>query len=147
MNVSDKYKLRKAHPYDRTAIVQLLKSHQLPYNDITPEKLSNYFMISTDNNPVGAIGLEKYKDSGLLRSLVVSEDHQNNGIGQLLVEKLEEHAKRQGVRKLYLLTTTAASFFNKLDYVEIARSNAPKESRQSEEFCPIPGIPGSSGTV
>ena len=52
-------------------------------------------------------GLELFGDVALLRSLVVSSETRSSGMGTALVRHAESYALSQGVRTLYLLTTTA----------------------------------------
>ncbi len=137
MNITEKYKTQKAKVGDLLAIQQLLGSCQLPCEDITADKLEHYFVIREQEKIVAAIGLEKYNGYGLLRSLAVSNKYRNRGLGKLLVEKLESYAEERDVKELYLLTTSAASFFSELNYVRIDRGEAPAVIRQSEEFSTI----------
>lgn len=142
MNITEKYKTQKAEVGDLLAIQQLLRSCQLPYEDITADKLEHYFVIRGQEEIVAVIGLEKYNSYGLLRSLAVSNAYRNRGLGKLLVEKLESYAEKGDVKALYLLTTSAASFFSELNYVRIDRDEAPAVIRRSEEFSNI--CPGSA---
>ena len=70
----------------------------------------------------------------------------------------ERHARSRGVRELYLLTTTAERFFERLGYRRTGRENAPEAIRGTQEFsglCPsssaflvkeLPGDPGAPPT-
>lgn len=137
MEISKNYRFRQARSEDLTVIQQLLKSNRLPFEDITPEHLEHYFLINGEQELIAAIGLEKYGHYGLLRSLAVRKDHQKNGLGRSLVNKLEDYAKNLNIEKMFLLTTTAESFFSKLDYKKISRKHAPESIQNSEEFSNI----------
>ena len=56
----------------RQSIVALLQSENLPVEDL-PATLDNFFVALDHDNVVGAVGLEKYSNCGLLRSLVVNK--------------------------------------------------------------------------
>jgi len=94
---------------------------------------------STDDDEelVGIGGVETYDSNGLLRSVVVTEPNRGRGYGAALCTALEEAARTKGVETLYLLTTTAADFFDHRSYEEIARENAPAGVRDSAEFAEL----------
>ena len=76
---------------------------------------------------------------GLLRSVAIKPSSQNQGIGQMLVRKIEEFAIESQIKKLYLLTDTAEHFFYGLDYRKIPRNSTDVRIKQSIEFttlCP-----------
>jgi amino-acid N-acetyltransferase len=87
-----------------------------------------------ENKVVGAIGLERYENCGLLRSLVVNPDYRNERIAGKLVERLENKAIVSGIDCVYLLTQTALEYFAKKGYEKITRSDVPDELKQSSEF-------------
>jgi amino-acid N-acetyltransferase len=88
---------------------------------------------------VGACGLEVHARQGLLRTLGVSEAARGQGIGRALVVSVVERAQAEGLAGVYLLTTTARSFFARLGFEEAPRDQAPAGIRESWEFrsgCP-----------
>jgi amino-acid N-acetyltransferase len=88
------------------------------------------------------VGVELFGDVALLRSLAVRVDARSSGMGTALVRHVENHAVSQGVRTLYLLTTTAEGFFTRLGYASVAREAAPPAIRSTREFAGI--CPASS---
>jgi amino-acid N-acetyltransferase len=85
------------------------------------------------------VGLEIYGDVALLRSLVVSAAARTQGLGSALVLHAEEYAASHQVRSLYLLTTTAAGYFEHRGYRRSDRSEAPPSIQSTREFsslCP-----------
>lgn len=85
------------------------------------------------------MGLELLGQEALLRSLVVEASHRGTGGGRTLVAAAEEHARAEGVRSVYLLTTTAAPFFERLGYSRVDRACAPATIQATREFislCP-----------
>jgi amino-acid N-acetyltransferase len=77
--------------------------------------------------------------TALLRSLAVDAGARGAGSGTALVEAAEGHAIREGVERVYLLTTAADRFFERLGYVRVAREKAPPEIQRTREFsdmCP-----------
>jgi amino-acid N-acetyltransferase len=126
----------------RSTAVALLLAEGLPISDITDEHLEHFFFVGSDGPPTGLVGLELYATDALLRSLVVGENARGNGLGSTLVEYAEQHAATKGVRSIYLPTTTAETFFKRLGYDRIERSQAPPSIMETREFASL--CPASS---
>jgi amino-acid N-acetyltransferase len=123
----------------RTAALALLQAEGLPVSDLTNKHLEHFFFIGSDGSPIGLVGLEIYGTDALLRSLVVGKTARTAGIGSALVRHAEGHAFALQVRAIYLLRTTAESFFERLGYQRAARAQAPALIQSSREFavlCP-----------
>ena len=88
---------------------------------------------------VGVAGLEVYGNNGLLRSLAVSPEARGRGLGRRLVDRAVAKARGLGVESLYLLTTDAGSWFEKLGFRYLDRSGVPSSIRATPQFaglCP-----------
>jgi amino-acid N-acetyltransferase len=131
--------ITKATDEQRNAIISLLGTEKLPTEDL-PTHLENFFVATDNNKVVGSIGLEKYGNCGLLRSMVVNRDYRNKNIAAALVMELETYALAQGIAEMYLLTETAAAYFERKGYSKVERDNVPTALRASSEFslvCPV----------
>lgn len=129
----------KALVTDETAIKELLSECELPHEDITPSLLDHFFVLRDGSRIIGVVGLEIVSKDALLRSLGVSGPHRGKGFGSKLIRKAEEHARSRNVETLYLLTTTAEDFFEKLGYEKADRASAPTAIQDTTEFrsiCP-----------
>ncbi|HYP75712.1 MAG TPA: arsenic resistance N-acetyltransferase ArsN2 [Polyangiaceae bacterium] len=130
--------LEPANAHDLEAVLRLLSMNSLPVADV--ESHINAFTLARWNGIlVGTAGLEKFGDVALLRSLCVAEHHRSKRIGLALVSAVVSSASAQGARELYLLTTEAAPYFEKLGFVTIERDQAPLEIRNTAQFsalCP-----------
>ncbi len=130
--------IRVATPGDFAGVVRLLQSADLPTAGLQPS-LPDFLVADEAGRVVGAIGLEVYGDSALLRSAVVDSTRRGSGLGQGLVQALLDRAAARGVRDIYLLTTTAERFFPRFGFAPIARDAVADAVRASEEFrgaCP-----------
>jgi amino-acid N-acetyltransferase len=130
--------LRKAAADDLDLVEELLDANDLPYRDVR-EKPASFFVGYIDGTPVGVGGIEAYGEDGLLRSVVVEESVRGAGHGMALCDELEARAVADGLDALYLLTTTAAGFFEARGYEAIDRDEAPPSIRRTAEFedlCP-----------
>jgi amino-acid N-acetyltransferase len=108
--------------------------------DLLPDGL---LVARLDGRPAGAVGLEAAGADGLLRSLVVAPDARGRGCGRALVAALERLAAGRGIRRLYLLTTTAADFFPRLGYQPAERGRVPPGIAATAEFrelCPAAAV-------
>jgi amino-acid N-acetyltransferase len=90
-----------------------------------------------DGALVGAAGLERYDDAGLLRSVVVRDDWRGRGLGAALVRARLQLAATQGLTHVYALTTTAADYFPRLGFVAADRADAPAGIRSAPQVASI----------
>jgi amino-acid N-acetyltransferase len=132
-----------AGPSDHPIVRAMLSDARLPVEDLNSGGQVTFLIARSQGQPVGAIGLERYGNAGLLRSLVVAPDHRLLGLGHELVRALEQHARTLGIAYLVLLTETAETFFTRLGYSAIARDQAPAAVTHSAEFralCPATAV-------
>ena len=119
---------------DLAQVLRLVGEAGLPIDDLDEADLSHFLGLGPRNRPLGVVGLELLGATALLRSLAVDAAARGEGGGTALVEAAEGHAIREGVETLYLLTTTADRFFERLGYARVAREKAPPEIRRTREF-------------
>jgi N-acetylglutamate synthase-like GNAT family acetyltransferase len=131
-------KLRPATKADLAAVENLLSVNDLPTEGVA-ENFTQFLVADDQGVIVGAIGLEKFGSTALLRSAVVANEHRGSGIGQRLVNELLERAAQNGLAQLYLLTTTAEDYFARFGFAPTTRSAVPHAVKASAEFrgaCP-----------
>lgn len=131
--------IRPSTPADLGLIRAWLEASSLPVADLTPTAAIEFLVAVEAGQPVGAVGLERFGSTGLLRSLVVAPTRRGAGLGTALVDALEAHAARRGLVRLVLLTTTAEAFFTSRGYAVTERSALPAAVLGSAEFrslCP-----------
>lgn len=119
------------------AVKELLASAQLPIVDITPNHMEYFFGAWSGSKLDGAVGLEPCGTVALLRSLVVAASRRGSGLGSMLLVQAEQYAAERKIESLFLLTTTAESFFEKHGYSTISRERVPEAIRNTEEFMSI----------
>ena len=131
-----------AQDEDVEAIIALLKTNNLPISDLATGH--RMFLVAHANNQViGCVAIEIYGEAGLLRSLVLNKSFSGKGIGQQLVTEAETWSCNNGIKELYLLTTTAAEFFPKMGWKNTERTTVPESIAQSSEFssvCPSTAV-------
>ena len=131
-------RIRTATEADLQAVERLLKEASLPLEGVRGH-FGGFLVAEGEEHIVGVIGLERYADTGLLRSMVVEPSHRNLGVGGALYGALLARAGELGIRRMILLTTTAAPYFAKRGFQVIDRSAVSGPVTASLEFtsaCP-----------
>jgi amino-acid N-acetyltransferase len=135
--------LRPAETKDRESIEDLLREADLPLEGLDEQFGEGYVVAEQDGEIVGAGGLEVYGKYGLLRSVVVRSPFQGGGLGEAIVGDRLRWSARQGLKAVYLLTTTVPRFFEKVGFTQMNRGEMPTEIQSSREFsevCPVTAI-------
>src|SRR3546814_741608 len=99
----------------------LLSANGLPTADLRDGAKVTLFACIRDSQLRGVVGLEMHGQVALLRSLAVPAAERGSGVGAALVSHAEQYAARQGIDTMYLLTTTAAGFFERRGYSHASR--------------------------
>ena len=134
--------IQKAGEKDFETVCKLLLQENLPIADLNP-LLENFFIAVEDNKITGVIGMDRYGKDGLLRSAIVQKQYRNKGIAAALVARLFDEAAKQGVSTLYLITDTAAAYFEKKGFNKITKAEVAPAVLESKEFnglCPASSI-------
>ena len=132
------FTIRDAQSSDHAEIERLLIESHLPSEGIAA-LLDGFLVAETNEELVGVVGLEACGDYALLRSTAVSPDWRGKGVGKRLVERAVARAEAQGIRALYLLTTTAEHYFPSFGFQVTTRDTVPAEVQATDEFrgaCP-----------
>lgn len=129
--------IRAARAGDLDAVEALLRDAKLPLDGVRDFFPDSYAVAERGNEIIGAIGIEHYGGHGLLRSAVVVETARGTGVGNQLVQERLQWSRDQDLRDLFLLTTTAPVFFEKLGFVRTEREAVPAEVQRAPEFASI----------
>lgn len=135
--------IRPARADERAAVETLLREAGLPVQGLEEQFGENYCVAELDGAPVGAAGVEVHGRFGLLRSVVVAPQLRGRGLGERLVGDRRRWAEERGLEAVFLLTTTADQFFERLGWAEAERGSAPPPIRASREFaavCPASAV-------
>jgi arsenite methyltransferase len=129
--------LRPATAADLSAVLALLGECDLPVDGVADQFEDGYVIAEEDAELIGVAGLEVYGGHGLLRSVAVAQSARGRGVAALLVADRVEWARARGLRAVYLLTTTAESWFARHSFTTIARDDVPSSICRSAEFADI----------
>ena len=141
-NVTDDIAIERARPEDADAISALLRTHGLPVDGVESH-LASAVVARHKGAVVGSAALEVYRDGVLLRSVAVLPELKGHGLGRRLTEAMIDLAQNLGAPALYLLTTTAQTYFPAFGFEQIERSAVPASVQASIEFtsaCPSTAI-------
>jgi len=133
---------RLATTTDRPALIELLTQADLLTDDL-PNDLGTFTLAFDADTLAGVAGVEVYGSIGLLRSVAVSPAYQSRQIGRQLIDAVYELAWDSGVVDLYLITTTAEGYFERLGFGGVERSNVPDavaKTRQFSDLCPASSV-------
>lgn len=131
-----------ATPHDMPMVLALLEQNHLPVDGLR-EPITTTLVARRDGRIVGSAALETYADGVLLRSVAVAPELQRQGVGHELTTAALRLATTLRARAVYLLTTTAESYFPRFGFERIDRSEVPAGVQQSVEFtsaCPASAV-------
>jgi N-acetylglutamate synthase-like GNAT family acetyltransferase len=137
-NQTASFTIRSATGNDLAAIKGLLAASDLPIEGVE-EALCGFLVAEAADRLVGVVGMESCGEYGLLRSTAVAQEWRGHGIAKRLVERIVADAESQNISALYLLTTTAETYFPSFGFRVTPRDGAPTEIRATSEFrdaCP-----------
>ena len=122
---------------ERAALTAALAKAKLPTEDIEAPGRLFWRFETRDGVPVGFGGLEVHGEDALLRSLVTLPPVRSRGIGAAMVTALEFEARLHGCRALWLITTVAGDFFERLGFAKVERAVVPAAIQQTEQFAAL----------
>ena len=86
------------------------------------EHIADFLVAREDSRVIAVAALEDYGVAGLLRSVAVSPDRREWGLGRYLTRALIGRSRQRGHAGLYLLTDTAQAYFERFGFRPIERS-------------------------
>jgi len=129
--------LRPARPDDLDAVRALAARAELPVEGLTDQFPGGYTVALRGDALVGAAGLEVHDSSGVLRSVAVSPGERGTGLGVTLTADRLVAARQRSLDAVYLLTTTAADFYDRFGFRPFPRAEVPAAVASCPEFASI----------
>ncbi len=124
---------------DDPALARALAADGLPIADLGEGNRTFFAYATLAGAIVGYGGFELFGQAALLRSIAVLPGMRGKRIGRNIVPLLLYRAHERGAREAWLLTTSAAAFFERLGFTARQRNAAPAAilaSRQAADLCP-----------
>ena len=100
---------------------------------VIEKQLNDYYIFEIDKNPVACVALHPFPEvnKGELACLYVSPSHENQGIGQKLIQFVENKARELGMSELLTLSTQAFTYFqSKGGFAEGTPDDLPPSRRE-----------------
>lgn len=101
-----------------------------------PKRTKNYIAIE-ENKVVGTISIDKFRgdltgSKYIILTVFVKIEKHHQGIGTMLIKKIEDYAKSIGVKELYIPASIyGCEFYRKLGYDYL---NGKKELNEDKEY-------------
>ena len=134
----------RAEAESLASVRMLLRDAGLPESDLQEDHMEAFFVSRAgDEGILACVGLERFGETALLRSLAVRADARGQGVGDQALQTMEEFAASKGVNRLCILTTTAAPFFEARGFKHCDRTALPASVQASTEFkslCPASAV-------
>lgn len=126
--------VRKAEKKDLLKVQRLVARAGLREEGI--EKAINDFLVveDTSENIIGTIGIERYKQHGLFRSLVLESPIWDARLSLEFLQLTLKYAEEQNIETVYLCAKSTNSLFHQLGFREVDKEDVPKSIQNSPHF-------------
>lgn len=111
--------IRPATDAEARYVVERLKAVDMMWEDVDPTH-SFFHVALSENAVIGFVRFEPCAKGALLGSLYVEPEYRKAGLGQSLVEYIENETRQQVIPQVFLFSTEAGGFFQRLGYVEVS---------------------------
>jgi protein-tyrosine-phosphatase/N-acetylglutamate synthase-like GNAT family acetyltransferase len=135
--VPDGVELGAAGADDLDAASALAARAELPVEGLVDQFPAGYVVARRRDEIVGAAGLEVHGNAGVLRSIVVAASERGTGLGVVLTADRLVAARERKLEAVYLLTTTAADFYDRFGFRPFPRAEVPDQVASCPEFASI----------
>jgi ribonucleotide monophosphatase NagD (HAD superfamily) len=125
---------RPAKPEDAPAIRALLEEAGLSAAGVEARIPETIISSEGEETEIDATAcLDSAEGYGILRSVAVRKSMQGNGLGMLAVAAAVTSDQANAPRTVYVLTESAAEFFNRLGFRKVDRSELPEPVRATAQ--------------
>lgn len=139
---SDSYEsLRQATIEDVGGILELLEPLEQEgilvrrSRELLEREISQFYVIEKDGTIIACAALYPFEDQmAELACVATHRDYRNLGRGALLLKRIEQVARDQGIRKLFLLTTQTAHWFIEQGFEPGDVANLPARRQELYNF-------------
>ena len=118
---------RSARPGDASDMVELLTAAGLHAGEVDAREATTIVF----EHPAGGLAatacVQAFGETGLLRSVAVSEEFRGQGLGKLAAAAAVRAGRKEGIRAIALFTETAAGFFEGLGFERVDRASLPPQ--------------------
>jgi len=100
--------------------------------DLLEREIGRFVVLEHDRMIIGCAALYPFPDdrTGELACLTVHPDFRGSGAGERLMTEIETRARRQKLKRLFVLTTRAEHWFVERGFVETGIAELPRQKRK-----------------
>lgn len=116
--------LRKANIEDVAGILDLIRPMEEAgilvrrSRELLETEIQNFHVMEKDGTIVACAALYPYGDMAELSCVATHPEYRNSGRASALLQQMETQARKQGIKKLFLLTTQTAHWFIEQGFAE-----------------------------
>ena len=114
-------------------VQSLLDEYGLPTEGLNEPRVRLY-IFRMDDSLAGIGGYELFDENALLTSIAVADEFRGQGAGRAITERVLNIALDAGVKRMYLMTTTAPEFFRARGFEAIPPGLVEKTVLESQKF-------------
>jgi amino-acid N-acetyltransferase len=132
------FRVREAQVDDVGALVALISPLEADGTlvrrgrELLEREIDRFSVVEYDSMLVGCAALYPFTEDNAaeLACLAVSTEYRRSGLGEQLLERIERRARRQGLERLFVLTTRTAHWFRERGFSEIGPEALPRLKRE-----------------
>ncbi|WP_062052035.1 hypothetical protein [Bacillus sp. JCM 19034] len=126
--------VRKAKQEDLLQVQRLVAKAGLRDEGI--EHIIEHFLVVENESKqlIGTVGIEVYKEVGLLRSLVLQSAEWDAKLSFDFLQLTLRYAEERKLHAVYLCAKSTSALFHQIGFREVARKDVPEVIRESAHF-------------
>ncbi|MDR2208753.1 MAG: amino-acid N-acetyltransferase [Azoarcus sp.] len=136
------FRLREATADDVGPLVALISPLELDGTlvrrgrELLEYEIGRFSVVEYDGMLVGCAALYRFsgENEAELACLAVTPEHRRAGLGEQLLRRIEQRARRDGLERLFVLTTRTAHWFLERGFKEIGPETLPIQKRELYNF-------------
>jgi amino-acid N-acetyltransferase len=99
-------------------------------------EIEQFTLIERDGMTIACAALYPYLDDamGELACVATHNDYRGGSRGERLLESIKKHARQQGIKSIFVLTTVTAHWFLEQGFVEAGLEDLPSKKKQLYNF-------------
>ncbi|WP_345532398.1 amino-acid N-acetyltransferase [Viridibacterium curvum] len=104
--------------------------------ELLEQEIERFTLAENDGMVVGCVALNPFREDGMgeMACLAVTAEYRRAGLGERLLQHVEQRARAQGLTKLFVLTTRTEHWFRERGFAEVGPEALPGRKRDLYNF-------------
>lgn len=136
------HRLREAGTEDVASLVSLIAPLEADGTlvrrprELLEQEITRFTLAENDGVVVGCAAIYPFMEEGVaeMACLAVTPEYRRSGLGERLLQNIEQRARDQGLGKLFVLTTRTEHWFRERGFVEVGPESLPGHKRDLYNF-------------